>query len=429
MNQETAIKRAHVALMKHPETALYSGVILMGESSVVDAKFTAYTDGLNKRYSRWFLDTIDKESKKRGLVLHENLHIALKQTIFGKAMFKENPKMANLAADFVVNDVIENIKGTIGGTNERIVELPDEAVYDPMFHDWSMRKVYDYLKKNAKGGNGGKRGQGKGKGSEPPSGGTQNNDDDGDGDGDGDTVTVNGKTYDVSKMDEHDFSELTPEQAQELGKAIEDALREGGLLAGRMGAKVPRVISELLEPKVDWREALREFVSASIRGNDEFTWRKLNKRHIANDFIMPSMENETIGEVVVAIDTSGSIGQRELTEFATELVSICEITSPELVRVLWWDTEVHGEQQFTSQQYNDIAKLLKPKGGGGTRVGCVAEHINKEKINADCVLVFTDGYVESDPAWNIVPPTLWMVTQNKEWLPPSGKKVMVNDEE
>ena len=184
MNQETAIKRAHVALMKHPETALYSGVILMGESSVVDAKFTAYTDGLNKRYSRWFLDTIDKESKKRGLVLHENLHIALKQTIFGKAMFKENPKMANLAADFVVNDVIENIKGTIGGTNERIVELPDGAVYDEMFHDWSMRKVYDYLKKNAKGGNGGKRGQGKGKGSEPPSGGTQNNDDDGDGDGD-----------------------------------------------------------------------------------------------------------------------------------------------------------------------------------------------------------------------------------------------------
>ena len=225
MNQETAIKRAHVALMKHPETALYSGVILMGESSVVDAKFTAYTDGLNKRYSRWFLDKIDKESKKRGLVLHENLHIALKQTIFGKAMFKENPKMANLAADFVVNDVIENIKGTIGGTNERIVELPDEAVYDPMFHDWSMRQVYDYLKKHCKGKKRGKGGNGGGQGNEPPSGGTQNND--GDDDGDGDTVTINGKTYDVSKMDEHDFQDLTPEEAKEVSKAIEDALQIG----------------------------------------------------------------------------------------------------------------------------------------------------------------------------------------------------------
>ena len=69
------------------------------------------------------------------------------------------------------------------------------------------------------------------------------------------------------------------------------------------------------------------------------------------------MENETIGEVVIAIDTSGSIGQKQLTEFATELVSICEITSPDLVRVLWWDTSVHGEQVFKGD-YQNIAKLL-----------------------------------------------------------------------
>lgn len=428
MNQEMAIKRAHVALMKHPETALYSGVILMGESSVVNEKFTAYTDGVNKRYSKWFLNTIDKESKKRGLVLHENLHIALKQVIHGKAMFDENRKMANLAADFVVNDVIECIQGKIGSTSERIVELPDGAVYDPMFHNWSMRQVFEYLKKNAKrNGKGGKpcengspppNGE---KGNNPPPSGGQNNNDD------FDTVTVNGKTYDVSQLDEHDFQELTPEQAEKFGKEIESALREGGLLAGRMGANVPRIIAELLEPKVDWREALREFVSASIRGNDEYTWRKLNKRQIANDLIMPSMENETIGEVVIAIDTSGSIGQKQLTEFATELVSICEITSPDLVRVLWWDTSVHGEQVFKGD-YQNIAKLLKPQGGGGTTVGCVAQYINEQKINADCVVVFTDGYVESEPKWNIAPPTLWMVTENKDWMPPSGKKLMVNDD-
>jgi predicted metal-dependent peptidase len=394
---------------------------------VVDEKFTAYTDGVNKRYSRWFLDTIKKESQIRGLVLHENLHIALKQVAFGRAMFEENPKMANLAADFVVNDVIENIKGTLPNSTERVVELPDGAVHDDMFHDWSMRQVFDYLKKHAKGGKG-KGGQGGsgGQGNTPPSGGKQNNDD---GDDEPETVTVNGKTYDVSKMDEHDFGELTPEQAQELGKEIDKALREGGLLAGRMGAKVPRVIADLLEPKVDWREALREFISSTTRGNDEYTWRKLNKRHIANDLIMPSMENETIGELVIAIDTSGSIGQRELTEFATELVSICEIVQPETVRVMWWDTSVHAIQKFSPDQYADIAKLLKPEGGGGTRVGCVSEYIIKENIKAECVIVFTDGYVESDAEWNIVPPTLWMVTQNKGWIPPAGKKVMVSDDE
>ena len=424
--QETRIKRGHIALMKHPQTALYSGVMLMGTSAVEDDVPTAYTDGVNKKYGRKFLESIVSEPKVRGLILHENLHVALKQVVFGQAMFKENRKMANLAADFVVNDIITCIDGVVAGTTERLVELPDGAVYDAMFHDWSMREVYNYLKKNCKGG--GKSGKGKGQGgqgSDPSSGGNQSNDDD---DGDWDTVTVNGKTYDISQADEHDFTgEATAEEAKEILDSIDRALREGGMLAGRMGAKIPRVISDLLEPKVDWREALREFVSATTKGNDEFTWRRMNKRHMANDIYLPSVENESIGEIVVAIDTSGSIGGEQITEFATELVSICDLCQPEVVRVLWWDTEVHGEQVFKGN-YTDIAKLLKPMGGGGTHVSCVSGYINKNKIKAECVLVFTDGYVENSIDWNITSPTLWMVTQRRDFVPPVGKKVMFGDD-
>jgi predicted metal-dependent peptidase len=423
--QETRIKRGHVTLMKHPQTALYSGVMLMGTSSVEDNVSTAYTDGVNKKYGRKFLEGIISEPKVRGLILHENLHVALKQVVFGRAMFLENSKMANLAADFVVNDIITCIDGVIAGTSERIVELPDGAVYDAMFHNWSMREVYNYLKKNCKGGKGGKSGGKGAQGNTPPSGGTQSNDD---GDGGGDTVTVNGKTYDISQSDEHDFAkELTAEEAKEVLDGIDKALREGGMLAGRMGAKLPRVISELLEPKIDWREALREFVSSSTKGNDEFTWRRMNKRHMANDIYLPSVENESIGEIVVAIDTSGSIGSEQITEFATELVSICDLCQPEVVRVLWWDTEVHGEQVF-KDNYSDIAKLLKPLGGGGTHVSCVSDYIVKNKVKAECVLVFTDGYVESDIIWKITDPTLWMVTQHKDFIPPVGKKVMFGDD-
>jgi predicted metal-dependent peptidase len=399
--------------------------MLMGTSAVEEDVPTAYTDGVNKKYGRKFLESILSESKVRGLILHENLHVALKQVVFGRVMFLENRKMANLAADFVVNDIIVNIDGTIAGTNERLVELPDGAIYDPMFHDWSMREVYNYLKKHCKKGGQGGQG-GKGQGNPPPSGGTQSNDDD---DMDGDTVTVNGKTYDISNSDEHDFigREVSAEEAKEILDEIDKALREGGMLAGRMGAKIPRVISDLLEPKIDWRDALREFVSASTKGNDEFTWRRMNKRHMANDIYLPSVENESIGEIIVAIDTSGSIGGAEITEFATELVSICEVCQPEVVRVLWWDTEVHGEQVF-KDNYTDIAKMLKPMGGGGTHVSCVSEYVNKHKLNAECVLVFTDGYVESDINWNITSPTLWMVTQRRDFIPPVGKKVMFGDD-
>ena len=423
--QETRIKRGHIALMKHPQTALYSGVMLMGTSAVEEGVPTAYTDGVNKKYGRKFLESILSESKVRGLILHENLHVALKQVVFGRAMFMENRKMANLAADFVVNDIIANIDGTIAGTSERLVELPDGAIYDPMFHDWSMREVYNYLKKHAKKGGGGGQG-GKGQGNPPPSGGTQSNDDD---DMDGDTVTVNGKTYDISQADEHDFigREVSAEEAKEILDDIDKALREGGMLAGRMGAKIPRVISDLLEPKVDWRDALREFVSSSTKGNDEFTWRRMNKRQMANDIYLPSVMNESIGEIIVAIDTSGSIGGAEITEFATELVSICEVCQPEAVRVLWWDTQVHGEQVF-KDNYSDIAKMLKPLGGGGTHVSCVSDYVVKNKLKAECVLVFTDGYVENDINWKITDPTLWMVTQRRDFEPPMGKKVMFGDD-
>ena len=418
--EETRIKKGHVALMKHPETAWYSGVMLMGDSEVVDANFTAYTDGINKRYSRKFLKTVKEEPKLRGLILHENLHVALKQVPHGKTMFEEDKQLANMAADFVVNDIIHNIKGTIAGSNERIVELPDGALYDEMFHNWSMREVYNYLRKHCKRKQQGGGGQGNGQGNEP------NNDPSGGGQGDR-IVEVNGKTYDLSNTDEHDFDELLgmkPEEIKDMADGIDRALREGGILAGRMGSKLPRSISELLEPKVDWRDALREFVSSAMKGKDEFTWRKLNKRQLANDLYLPSMENETIGEVVVAIDTSGSIGSVELTEFATELVSIIELAMPDSVRVIWWDAQVHGEQMFKPDQYHSIASLLKPLGGGGTHVSCVSEYINKQKINAECVIVFTDGYVENPIKWNIVPPTLWMITQNKALEVPSGKKVI-----
>jgi predicted metal-dependent peptidase len=87
---------------------------------------------------------------------------------------------------------------------------------------------------------------------------------------------------------------------------------------------------------------------------------------------------------------------------------------------------VHGEQVFKPESFNNIGALLKPLGGGGTHVGSVATYINKKKLTAECVIVFTDGYVEGNIEWNIVPPTLWMITQRKNFEPPCGKKVIFN---
>jgi predicted metal-dependent peptidase len=403
ITQEVRIKRGHIAMMKHPETALYSGVMMMGETSVDDKPITAYTDGINKRYGRAFLTAVCKEdSEVNGLILHENLHIVLRHMMYGRDMFMENKNRANRAADYVVNGIIMAIK------DKKLVKLPDGALYDPRFDNMNMRQVYNILKDEEEEGGGG---GGKGK---PEEGGGPSNDS-----GQGEY-----------QFDDHDFEgegggQMTDEEMKEMDGKIDRAIREGAILAGRLGVDLPRAITEMLEPHVDWKRETQDFVSSTCKGKDEYTWRRFNRRMLPNDLFLPTVENETIGEIVVGIDTSGSIQQEQLNEFAAELVSIAEAVHPEAIRILWWDTKVHGEQLFTDN-YEQIGSMLKPEGGGGTRVSCVSEYINKKKINAECVVVFTDGYLENDVVWNINSPTLWLVTENKHWTPPAGKLVFVN---
>lgn len=388
MDLNTRLKRAHIKLLRHKETCLYGGVILMGESSVVDNDEdcpTAYTDGYNKRYGSKFISKLT-DSELAGLVLHENLHILMKHLIRGRDLMKEDAQIANMAMDYAVNQVIVDL----ADKDPTLCKLPEGGLYDPMFRDWSFRKIFDYLKQEQK--NGGGKGR--------------------------------GNTLD--KHGEQMVEDMTQEQREKLSRDITEALHQSAILAGKLGADVPKSISDLMEPKVNWRDALRDFVSSAVRGKDEFTWQRMNKRRLADDIYVPSAYAESVGEIVIAIDTSGSIGQQQLTEFASELVSICDTVTPDGVRVLWWDMRVHGEQRFDEGNYNNLVNMLKPKGGGGTRVGCVSEYINERNINAECVVVFTDGHVEQEYNWHLNCPTLWLVTRKQSFTAPSG--VVINVE-
>jgi predicted metal-dependent peptidase len=386
MNQETRLKKAHIALMRHPETALYSGIMMMGDSTVVDDCPTAYTDGMNKKYGRAFMEKLE-DDELRALILHENLHVALKHIQRFKKEWEKDPMLANASADYVVNDIICNLE------DKGFLRLPKGGLYDSKYHNWSVREVMNDLKQKQEQG-------------QQPQG----------------------------SMDEHDFESgemgeggqpMSAKEQQELSKQIDRALREGGILAGRLGAKIPRNITDLLEPKIDWKTVLRDFIMSQMKGTDEYTWRKYNKRLVANDIYMPSMEDERVGELTIAIDTSGSIGANELSAFASELVSICQTSTPEKVRVIWWDTSVHGEQVFEEHTYNDIAKLLKPQGGGGTDPECIVEHIKKENINSQAIVVFTDGYFDI-PNWNTSIPTLFVATGVEKYIPSNCKVVKQN---
>jgi predicted metal-dependent peptidase len=172
---------------------------------------------------------------------------------------------------------------------------------------------------------------------------------------------------------------------------------------------------------IDWKDVLRDFVTNAVRGADEYSWRRYNKRLLANDMYLPSTVSESIGELVVAIDLSGSIGS-ELGFFVSELKSVCEMCNPEVVKVLWWDTAVSGIQTFTDIDYAGLETMLKPTGGGGTDPSCIPEYLSANNINAEAIVVFTDGWFDT-PKWDISTPTLWVTTDRENNIPSNGKVV------
>lgn len=411
MDAELKLKKAHVRIMRHPETCLYSGIILLGETQVVDDVPTACTDGINTYYGREFLNGLTVEETV-GLVLHENLHKLLKHISRHTDLSKKNHMLANMAMDYVVNDVITQI----AKKHPDLVRLPDGALYDPMFHDWSVRQVWDYLYKEQEkiDGSGGRTGKGGGSGGQGAGNPRGKPLDDHDFEG---TRGANGK-------DGRGGGNLTPEQQRELEQRIGEALQQGGILAGKFGANIPRVIKAQMEPEIRWEDVLSDFWSDTMRGMDEFTFRRFNTRRLSDDLFMPTTYSDTLGEIVIAIDTSGSIDDKQISRVVSRVVNLCELYPPSAIRILWWDTQVHGEQRFEGN-YNDMPKMLKPMGGGGTRVSCVSAYMDKNSINADAIIVFTDGHVEHGVKWDVACPTLWLVTHNKEFTPPHGRKVMV----
>jgi hypothetical protein len=406
------IERAHVDIMKNKYTAQYCGAIFLGTTRIEDdAKKcrTAYTDGRNKVYGRDFVEKLSM-AETIGLVLHENLHVMLLHVSrFNKKNIANfDMRLMNAACDYVINAIIKHIEELTGGW----CKLPEKGLYHPKFKGWAAIEVYHFLSK------------GRDKGKLLPV--TFNPDG---------TVTVGGETYDVETIDDHDAMtgdaspDLTDAEAKVLEEDVTDAIAQGKIIAGKMGVKTARAIGDAIAPKVDWKREMDEFVAEATNGRSEFTWRRVNRKRMAEDLILPGLQDITMGELIVAIDTSGSIGQQQLSVVAAHLADICEQRQPSAVRVLWWDTEVHGEQVFTVQEYKNIRALLKPQGGGGTHVGCVAKFIEKQGIHAQAIVVFTDGYVEDNIKWNIDIPTLWLIDGDDSFTPPNdGRKVTYTGE-
>jgi predicted metal-dependent peptidase len=379
LSAEQRVKKAHIWLMNEPTYCLYSGVIMMGKTEVIDTCPTAYTDGFNTKYGRKFVDKLD-EPELRGLILHENLHKAFRHLTVWENLSKENPMLANMACDYVINLLIHD-----SDPQGKSVRLPEGGLLDEKFRGLDAGSVYRMLKEDQE-----KKGKG---------------------DGDGKESGGDGAGEKTAGLDEHgwgDAKEMSAAEKEKIANDIDQALRQGALLAGKLKGNVPREISEILESKVDWREVLREFVTSYCSERDLSTWRRPNRRWVDRDVYLPSMIGESAGRMVVAIDMSGSIGAAEIGKFLGEVREICKSVIPEGIDLLYWDTEVCQHETYDKDTYDMLLTSTKPRGGGGTDPSCIPQYLKDKRIKPECAIVLTDGLVSRWGTWDC--PVLWGIT-------------------
>ena len=377
------------------------------------------TNGRDVVYGRAFVDSLN-DKQLAFVVVHEAMHKAYRHLTVWNSIAKENAHLANAAMDFVINLQIKD-----SDPHGSVVEMPRDAegnligLLDEKYRGMDTKQVYNALKKEH-GGDGGKGSGGQTDGgSGSPSNGGQ-------GDNGNDNHGGSGQNF-----DDHDWEgadNLSKEEEDELSNEIDNALREGAILAGKMKGNVPRGIDELLHPKVDWKEALRMFIKTSMRGGDKSTWRRPNRRYLGMDIIMPSTISEKAETFVIGADASGSIFGETMSQFMGEIKSICDDVAPETVELLYWDSHVVARETYRGAEVENLINTTKPRGGGGTQPECVPIYLEAERIEPQCIIMLTDGvfYGEAWHEWNRTnAPVLWCVVGNKDFVPKHGQSIYV----
>ena len=391
LNVEQRLQKAVVDIMANPKYIALAGLLMIGKREVVsmvdiidgEPKVpTAMTNGRDEWYCREFCESLN-DAELRFLVLHENYHKLYRHMITWQHLYKEDGDRANKACDYVINvKLVDDNKDGFATMTGQLTK----GCFDEKYRGWDTARVYKSLPSTpeGEGGNG----------------------------GDG---------FDVHDWD--GAEELTTQEKNELARDIDEAIRQGALVAGKVGNGADRELTELLKPQIDWRKVLRDFVTDTCKGNDFSTWQRPNRRFIASDIYMPTGITERVEGIVVGGDMSGSIGQHEQAVILTEVKSITDTVKPSWLRMLYWDTKVVGDEKYEMHELDNFVQSTKPVGGGGTDPSCVPEYLTTHKITPQCVIMITDGYVGSWGNWSH--PVLWVIIDNDNAHPPVGKYIHV----
>ena len=376
MEIEKRLSKAKTSLvLEHP---FIGNIALNMPFEVTEEVPTAATDGKRAKFNPNFCEKLSDEELKF-LVAHECMHPMLEHP-FRRG--ERDIRNWNKAGDYVINQLL---------VDEGIGKMPEGGLYDNDI--WQQGNgttdgIYKVLPIID--------------------------------DGEGGVGSVGGQGDPLDECLDADGSPAEKEQNAAEWKVKVAQAAQAAKMMGKMSAGVERFVGEVLQPKVDWREVLQRFVEKCK--DDTRSWARPNRRFLSQGMYLPSTSGEAMGELVVAVDCSGSIGQEEIDQFAAEVTTIKEDSNPSAIHVVYFDSEVSHYDKFT----RDDEVHITPHGGGGTAFSPVFKYLEEHNIEPVACVFLTDLYCGdfgAEPAY----PTLWVTTDSNSTDAPFGEVVVMND--
>ena len=357
---------------------------------------TAATDGLKFYYNSRFIMLL-KPKEVEFLVGHEVLHVVYEHM---DRRGNRDPQMWNIADDYAVNADLKR-----HGVGQFITSVPclyekkydgkpAEEIYDDLMQNVQKISIDDLIEQML----------------------DDHMDSDGDSAGDGDGPESEGKGR--PKMSDEERERARQEMKQAIISAAQSAE------AGQLPAGVERLIKQHTDPVMPWRELIQTNLTSSIR--TDYSWMRPSRRGWHMDAIMPGMTPGEEIDVVVSLDMSGSISNKQAQAFLGEIGGMMDSFDGYKVHVFCFDTDTYNPQDFHSDNMDNISEY-EPHGGGGTDFECIFDYLKKNAIDPKRLIVFTDGYPNGswgDPDYC---DTTWIIHGDKNPNPPFGTYALYDE--
>ncbi len=351
---------------------------------------TAATDGRHLWYAPEFIDRLDVKQVEF-LLAHEVLHVAFEHML---RRGDRDPSGWNVAADYAINQILddEGIGSKPTGDDAPLLDsqyrnLSAEQIYDGL-SDWQkQQKILDVHVDLDKG--------------------------------EAKIKDKNGKEHKINlpKLSKGEQDQLKDEIKNSLLQSAKAAQSSG---AGNIPAGLDRLISDITQPKLDWRSMLRQTIKSQIKNN--YTWMRPSRKMYSTNAVLPGLDVQNELDICISIDTSGSISNDMLKDFLSEINGIAEEFDDYKIKIWCFDTDVHNPEDFVSWDGRQIVSY-QPEGHGGTDISVNWRWMEQNEIKPQLLVCFTDG--ETWDRWGDADycETLWVIHTNDKVKPPFGQTV------